>query len=210
MSDLGNKEIMAKNIQHYMDKNGISRNKLSDDIGISYTTVSDWINAKTYPRIDKIELLANYFNVEKSDLVEDSIKPSNITSISDFIDIPILGDIACGQPIFAEENVDGYRRVYGDNLPNGKLFFLKARGDSMTPSIPDGSYVLIREQPDVESGEIAAVLVNGDTEATLKKVRKLQSYVLLEALNEDYEPYIVNEDNPARIIGKAVKVEYDL
>lgn len=71
MGDLGNKDIMAKNIKYYMDKNGIGRNKLSDDLDIRYTTLTDWINAKTYPRIDKIEILANYFGISKSDLVED-------------------------------------------------------------------------------------------------------------------------------------------
>lgn len=70
MSDLGNKEIMAKNIQKLMHTNGIDRKKLADDLNISYTTISDWVNGKTYPRIDKIELLANYFKVTKSQLVE--------------------------------------------------------------------------------------------------------------------------------------------
>lgn len=76
---LGNKEIMAKNISKYMEKAGIDRNKLSTDLGISYTTITDWIKGKTYPRIDKIELLANYFGISKSDLVEDSV--SDITTI---------------------------------------------------------------------------------------------------------------------------------
>ncbi|NRG68892.1 helix-turn-helix transcriptional regulator [Streptococcus suis] len=67
---LGNKEIMADNIKYYMDRKGIDRNKLCSDLDLKYMTVSDWINAKSYPRIDKIELLANYFGVQKSDLVE--------------------------------------------------------------------------------------------------------------------------------------------
>lgn len=79
---LGNKEIMAKNLSYYMRKNNVTRNKLSDDLGISYTTIRDWVKAKTYPRIDKIELLANYFGIEKSDLVEEkSASDSNIISI---------------------------------------------------------------------------------------------------------------------------------
>lgn len=61
MNHLGNKEIMAKNIQRYMDKYGVDRRKLSNDLDIRYTTLTDWLKAKTYPRIDKIELLANYF-----------------------------------------------------------------------------------------------------------------------------------------------------
>ena len=76
---LGNKEIMAKNISKYMEKAGVDRNKLSADLGISYTTITDWIKGKTYPRIDKIELLSNYFGVSKSDLVEESV--SDISTI---------------------------------------------------------------------------------------------------------------------------------
>lgn len=76
MSGLGNKEIMAKNIKRYMESHGVDRNKICADLGIKYTTFSDWINAKTYPRIDKIELIANYFGVSKSDLVEDLNTPS--------------------------------------------------------------------------------------------------------------------------------------
>lgn len=71
MSGLGNKEVMSKNIKKYMQKMGIERNKLADDLKVSYSTISDWINAKTYPRIDKIELIANYFGVNKADLVEE-------------------------------------------------------------------------------------------------------------------------------------------
>ena len=67
---LGNKTIMSNNIKYYMNKQGIDRNKLCQDLTLPYMTVSDWINAKSYPRIDKIELLANYFKIRKSDLVE--------------------------------------------------------------------------------------------------------------------------------------------
>lgn len=62
---LGNKDIMASNIKYYMSKYDIDRNKLCADLDLKYMTVSDWINAKSYPRIDKIEMLANYFGVKK-------------------------------------------------------------------------------------------------------------------------------------------------
>ena len=74
MKSLENKEVFSSNLKFYMNKFGINRNKLCDDLGFKYMTVSDWINAKTYPRIDKIEMLANYFNVNKSDLIEDKIE----------------------------------------------------------------------------------------------------------------------------------------
>lgn len=79
---LGNKEIMAQNISFYMHQRGISRNKLSADLNVSYTTLTDWIKGKTYPRIDKIELLARYFGVNKSDLVEEHVSDSNLNRIS--------------------------------------------------------------------------------------------------------------------------------
>lgn len=80
---LGNKDIMGENIKYYMEKRNIDRNKLCQDLKIPYMTISDWINAKSYPRIDKIEMLANYFNIKKSDLVEkrNTTIASTLTSI---------------------------------------------------------------------------------------------------------------------------------
>lgn len=75
MSDLGNKQVMANNIKKYMSLFNKTRVEICNDLNISYTTFSDWVNAKTYPRIDKIELLANYFGIEKSDLVEKRDSP---------------------------------------------------------------------------------------------------------------------------------------
>lgn len=70
MSDLGNKEIMARNIKRYMELKNVDRNQMCKDLGIKYTTLCDWLNGNTYPRIDKIELMANYFHISKADLVE--------------------------------------------------------------------------------------------------------------------------------------------
>lgn len=89
MSDLGNKKIMAENIKKLMRSHGVDRRKLSEDLDISYTTVSDWVNGKTYPRIDKIEIMAEYFNVTKSQLVE-----SEKTQINDSKDLDKMLDEA--------------------------------------------------------------------------------------------------------------------
>lgn len=70
VSDLGNREVMAANIKYFMTLHGKTRKQMCEDLGFSYTTFSDWVNAKTYPRIDKIEMMANYFNISKADLVE--------------------------------------------------------------------------------------------------------------------------------------------
>ena len=74
MSDLGNKEIFAKNLKYYMEYYEKDRTSICDDLNIPYTTFADWYNAVTYPRIDKIEMLANYFNIQKSDLIENKYK----------------------------------------------------------------------------------------------------------------------------------------
>ena len=76
----------------------------------------------------------------------------------------------------------------------------------MEPTIPNGSLVLVREQPEVEYGSIAAVLVNGDTEATLKRVKQQGDIIILMPDNPEHEPIVVTPDNPARIIGQAVQV----
>ena len=71
MSNLGNKEIMAKNIRYYMEKYDKTRQEMCDALGVKYTTFTDWVKGNSYPRIDKIELMANYFGISKADLVED-------------------------------------------------------------------------------------------------------------------------------------------
>ena len=84
MSGLGNKEIMAKNIRHYMNTFNVTQTEICNTLGIKMPTFSDWVNAKTYPRIDKIELMANYFGISKADLVEEHTdKPTSNEFSSD-------------------------------------------------------------------------------------------------------------------------------
>ena len=70
MTSLGNKEIMAKNIQRYMRANGLSRKELAQKLNVPYTTITDWVKGNTYPRIDKIEAMANFFGADKAHLAE--------------------------------------------------------------------------------------------------------------------------------------------
>lgn len=86
--DLGNKQIMADNLRHYIDSRGMNIKEFAVALDFKYTTVLDWVNAKTYPRIDKIEMMANYFNIEKSDLVERksdqmTIEPFDLATLVD-------------------------------------------------------------------------------------------------------------------------------
>lgn len=85
MSDLGNKKIMANNIKYYMQKNNVSQADVCKTLGIKTTTFADWVHARTYPRIDKIELLSNYFGISKADLVEQRpvVSLNNKSTLSD-------------------------------------------------------------------------------------------------------------------------------
>lgn len=203
---------LANNIKYYRKRNKLTQADLASKLGVAPTAISAWEVGRNKPLMDKIEMMSELFGIRKSDLIGDDFSPINLVMFDreSVVRVPILGTIKCGQPILAEENITGYREELSDRLPSGNLFYLHSQGDSMLPTIPEGSLVLIREQPSVEYGEIAAVLVNGDTEATLKRVKKQGDIVMLIADNPDYPPYIITDDNPARIIGKAVQVSVDL
>ena len=201
MSDLGNKEIFSRNLRRYMKINNKDRNDVSRDLGIPYSTLTDWYNGNIYPRIDKIQLLANYFGIQKSDLVENN---SNINK-----NIPILGTVKAGYDWLAEENVTGYItdsdiiKSYEKNI--NEYFALKVTGDSMLPLLSDGDLVIVHDQDDVESGQTAVILINGE-EATVKKVIKTNEGIELHAMNPYYPIKKFTFDDmkniPIKIIGR--------
>lgn len=80
-NNLGNKKIFAKNLTSFMNQKGVDRQQLATDLGFPYTTITDWLKEKTYPRIDKIEMMARYFRCEKSDLIEShDVQPDIMTT----------------------------------------------------------------------------------------------------------------------------------
>lgn len=211
MSDLGNKEIFAKNLLHYMDINKKSRVDVCRDLEIPYSTFTDWCNANIYPRIDKIELLANYFDIRKSDLVEDKEKNiQNITPLSDLqqTEIPVLGMVKAGYDYLANENIIG--KVYLDFKPTDpeNYYALQVTGDSMEPLFSDGDIAIVHKQDNFESGNTCIILVNGD-EATVKKVVRMEDGIDLIAMNPYYpvRHFTKNEMNeiPVKIIGKVIE-----
>lgn len=201
-NNLGNKETMAKNIKRYMDITGVSAADMCKVLGVPQSTFSYWLNAKTYPRIDKIEKMANYFGIKKSDLVEEHVPISNVMPMPLTHRVPLVGTIACGDPILAQENYDGEVTAPEDVHAD---FALKCKGDSMINArIFDGDIVYIRQQETVDDGEIAAVLIND--EATLKRVHLFDDHVVLEPENPQYRPLVYwgIDMNAVRILGKAV------
>lgn len=203
------KKIFADNLQKYMDSRSINQTGLSDKLNIPKMTLSNWLNAKTYPRADKIQMLADYFGIARSDLTEE--KPKNIFPVEPrTVRIPILGKISCGDPIDAVENIEGYIMKSPSEVQGGEYVAAIAEGDSMAPTIPNGAAVTIRMQPVVENGEIVAALVNGDEQITLKRYKRQGELVMLSPDNPKYDTIIIDENHPARIIGKVTKYEVDL
>ena len=120
--------------------------------------------------------------------------------------VPLVGEIAAGGPILAEERVDAVYPLPKDLVGEGSLFMLRVRGDSMIDAgVLDGDLVVVREQPSVEQGEMCAALIEG--EATVKFFRRTRTgEVFLDPANEAYEPIPVSSAQDAAVMGKVVSV----
>ncbi|MES5116056.1 LexA family transcriptional regulator [Lactobacillus iners] len=227
---LGNKEIFSQNLKYYMYKYDVDRNTLCDTLGFKYMTVSDWINAKTYPRIDKIEILANYFNIKKSDLVEKQTdKQIDILPVyNQLTDIRKhkVYSYATQQLDEQTDNLNEHRSIYlvgssaaglpldyGDldaelidlsNIPAKADKAIHIKGDSMEPKIANNSIIFYHEQPTLEIGEIGIFEINGSA-VTCKKyyVDYESKKIVLKSINPKYEPMYFNGDQ-VRILGKVV------
>lgn len=207
--DIKAREDISANLKRLA--HGRTQQQISDDTGIPVSTLSGYFAKRSTPNAGTVQKLADYFRVNKSDIDPRYGSTShNLESITSTTKIPLLGTIACGSPILAQENIIEYINEPTDYLPSGKLFYLRAKGRSMEPTIKDGALVLVRKQPSVEDGEIAAVLFTDDNEATLKRVKRAGQTVVLMPDNREYEPIITSNSNPVRILGKAVRVTINL
>lgn len=123
--------------------------------------------------------------------------------------IPVLGRVVAGIPIEAVEEILDYEEITPELAATGEFFALQVRGDSMLPKLEEGDVVIVKKQEDVETGDIAIVLVNGD-EATIKQVKKVNGGIMLYGFNPDvYEPHFYSnqqiEELPVRILGKVIE-----
>lgn len=197
-----------ENIKRLREALGLSQEALAAKVGYRDRSSIAKIEAG---RVDlptsKIAAFAAALGVSPAQLMglsDDSpALPSNVQSMPGTYTVPLLGSIACGAPILAEENIE-----YDVEVPDHVRadFALRCKGDSMINArIFDGDIVYIRQQPSVDSGQIAAVLVDGD-EATLKRVRLYPDHISLEPENPLYRPLVYWEEdmNTVRILGRAV------
>lgn len=175
------------------------------DAKMNKSTLSRYENGIQEPIYTVVVNLADFFNVSVDYLSgNDKSEPASVG-----VKIPVLGTVAAGIPIEAIEDIIDYEEIPEEMARTGEFFALKIKGDSMAPRILDGDVVIVKKQSDVDSGDIAVVLVNG-YEATVKKIRKTLSGIELVPLNPSYEiMYYTNEEIenlPIIVIGKVVEL----
>lgn len=205
-----NEEIITL-MKELLDEKSMSISELARRTGMAKSAVSRYFNRTREFPLNRVDEFAKALGVRPEYILGiDFPKPDNLVYPQKVIKIPVIGTIAAGTPITAEQNIEEYIPILSSMAPSGDLISLNINGDSMSPGIPNNSCVVVRLQADVEDGEVAAVMLNGNTEATLKRVKRQNGIMLLISDNPKYQPIVVTKDNPAMIIGKAVKVMYDL
>ena len=209
--ETNNKNIMARNLTFYMAEKSIDRAQLCDDLGFKYSTVSEWLSAKKYPRMDKVEMLAAYFGVKKSDLIEEhplissKLSPNDIRAAS--VPVPLVGRVAAGLSCHAEDNIEGYILTDSEILHEGyEYFWLTVTGDSMEPELHDGDRVLVREQETLDSECFAVVRIDGE-DGVVKRVRIDRDKITLTSVNPYYPPRVFEREqmNMIAVVGKVVQ-----
>ena len=196
--------MISNRIEEARLKKGVSMRQAAADMGFPYTTYVNYEKGISETNSENLVKIALYYNVTADFLI-------GVSTSSEFIDInplkkkkyPLIGAVACGEPIVSESN-----EIFNFDVIDAD-FALRCKGDSMTGAgIDDGDIVLIKQCPEVENGEIAAVAVDLDGECTLKKVYydREKARITLMPCNPSYEPIII--EGPAledvRILGRAV------
>ena len=179
---------IGKRIANLREEYGWKQYELAQKMDLNPAALNKIENGKRAIKEEEISKVAQIFGISTDTLLGvNTPRPGNR--------IPILGTVVAGQPAYAAENIVGWEEVTDKMSMQGKLFALKVKGSSMEPEFKEGDIVIVREQPDIESGDIAVVLINGD-EATLKKVKKDPNGLFLYAFNQAvYEPHFYSNND---------------
>ena len=206
MDELEQKKIFSKNLNYYINKKDIKQLDIAKAIGESPQTVNTWVKGVAIPRMGKIQKLADYFGIYKSDLIDEHYDPlAGLTNVSTPAAraIPILGTICAGSGIWCEENFDGL--FFMDSSIKADLC-VKVSGDSMKDAnILNGDKAFIKKSYDFKDGRIYAVRIDDENEAMLKVVHRDGDKFILSSRNPEYAPIIEDVDNVC-IIGECVGV----
>jgi len=202
MSDIMYKKIFSKNLCHLLNEHGKNQSDLIKDLGFTKSAVSSWCRGTRIPRMDKVEELARYFGIQKSDLIEDQTErfvQKEVTALR----IPILRRIPAGIPIEALDDIESWEEISASLSADGKQYFaMIVEGDSMAPKYLEGDRIIIEITDDCESGSDCIVYID-DMDATLKRVIKNESGVILQSLNPSYEPIV---RHAVTIAGRVIEI----
>lgn len=213
------KSEIKDRLQRALHIKNITAKELSDKTGIPKSSISQYMSGYAKPKQDRIYLISTALNINPAWLLGYDVDMDNTSTSYDVYDniykidkitLPLLGKIACGEPIYADEDRESYVMV-GTEIKAD--FCLKCQGDSMINArINDGDIVFIRKQDMVNNGEIAAVII--DDEATLKRFYyyKEQNMVILRPENSKYQDIVLTgeELENVKVLGKAVAFQSDV
>ncbi len=211
----------ADRLRTAMSSAGLKAIDLHERTGISKASISEYLSGNYEPKQKNVYRLAEALHVAPSYLMglsEPAPQPpadglpasAQPPAKEKGVRIPVLGRVIAGIPIEAIEEVLDWEEIPQKMAATGRFFALRVCGRSMEPRILEGDVVIVRQQEDVDSGDIAIVLVNGD-EATVKRVKKQEDGIILIATNTSvYEPHFYSNqeihDLPVRVIGKVVEL----
>lgn len=186
---------------------GRTQQDVAEYLGISRQAYSNYENDKREPDYETLLRLGEYFDKSIDYLLGRSSYDGSTPPGPNWV--PVKGVVRAGIPIDAVEDIIDWEELTPAMVRSGSYLGLRIVGDSMEPRFREGDTVIVRVQPDLESGEVGVVLVNGDT-ATVKKVIKTETGIMLVALNPNYEPRFYDNDEiitlPVRVLGKVVEL----
>jgi repressor LexA len=203
------KAIFSENLNSYIAKSEKTQLEIAKSIGVSPQTFNTWCKGIAIPRMGKVQALADYFNINKSDLIEDKKLNIDTVPIESGYTIPVLGRVAAGYGKKAVEEVIGQIEISPALAAKGDYFGLLIKGDSMIPTLYDGDTVIVQRVDDAESGDLVIALVNGH-DATCKRLQKYAEGIALIPQNPVYEPMRFTESEidttPVKILGKVIEM----
>lgn len=186
----------------------MSMKELGSIFGLSESTISLYETGGRRIDTDMLQKFADFFGVSVDYLLGRDDEPRPRTKKKG-VKIPVLGRVAAGIPITAIEEVLDYEEIEESLAKTGDFYGLQIKGTSMEPKFSEGDVVIVRQQNDVESGEIAIVLVNGD-DATCKRVVKHENGLSLISLNPSFPPKFFTDQEveqlPVRIVGRVMEL----
>ena len=188
-----------------LKEKGFTATQMCTAIGLKQSTLSGWKSNDRQPLSEWISPISQFLGVS-SDYLLTGVNMVELNE--DSVQIRVLGRVAAGVPIEAVEDVIGEETISKKMSEAGDYFGLRISGDSMEPLIHHGAVVIVRQQNDLENGDIGIVMVNGN-DATCKKIEKYENGIMLVPMNKAYnEKFYTNEEIenlPVRIIGKVVE-----